>query len=198
MFNDPLHWFPSPIFSTLLGLLFFGVFLIDYIVPKITTPQGNNQPVVRRDRSSFLLIQGAGLLAVFATIACRYFNWTITPGWVQWVALVIGVAGLLFREWAVIKLGRNFSRVVEIEAEHHLVKDGPYRWIRHPAYTGMLLIYFGITLAVGSWIGALAAAFLVGAATLYRIRVEEVVLLEAFGQEYQDYKQLTWRLFPGW
>ena len=110
----------------------------------------------------------------------------------------MGVMGITFREWAVITLGRYFSRIVEIEPDHRLVTKGPYRWIRHPAYTGMILFDIGVALALGSWIGSFLAAALIGTATLYRISIEEWVLAESFGTEYEKYAHRTWRLFPGW
>ena len=108
------------------------------------------------------------------------------------------LAGLLLREWSILVLGAFFSPVVEIEAGHRLVTAGPYRWIRHPAYTGMILYFLGISLALATWVGALVVLAAMVAATLYRMRVEEDLLLAAFGAEYQAYMSRTWRLFPGW
>ena len=62
----------------------------------------------------------------------------------------------------------------------------------------MVLIYVGLALALGSWLGGILAAVLILSATLYRIRVEEPVLVEAFGEDYKAYMQRTWMLFPGW
>lgn len=108
------------------------------------------------------------------------------------------MAAVALREWAVIKVGRFFSRTVQIEAEHRLIRDGPYQWIRHPAYTGMVFIYVGIALALGTWVGAALSLALMLAATTYRIIVEERQLTTVLGDEYRDYMARTWRLFPGW
>jgi len=189
--------FPTPIFSTLLAVLFFGTFIIDYLVPKFSSPEATRRPVLSGDRSSYVVIQIAGLVAILMAFLCRYMGWGIVPGWAQWLGLAIGAFGLFFREWAVIRLGQYFSRVVEIEAGHRLVTDGPYRRIRHPAYTGMILVDFGIALAIGSWIGALLALVIVLSAVLYRINVEEALLIRAFGDEYRRYMAHTWQLFPG-
>jgi protein-S-isoprenylcysteine O-methyltransferase Ste14 len=62
----------------------------------------------------------------------------------------------------------------------------------------MVIIYFGIALSLGSWLGAIAALLMMLSATLYRISVEEKVLIEAFGDEYRGYMKRTWKLFPGW
>jgi len=198
LFKDPLHWFPDPYFSTILAAFVFGMYVIDYSVPKALAQRRPNQPILVQDRSSFLIIQVTGIAAIAAAIAFRYLNWTIAPGAVQYIGLLLIPAGLGVREWAVIKLGRFFSRTVQIEPGHQLITDGPYRWIRHPAYTGMVLIYLGIALAVGTWLGGVVTLGLMLAATTYRIGIEEQVLIEAFGNAYRDYMKHTWRLFLGW
>jgi len=110
----------------------------------------------------------------------------------------VAVAGLAFREWAVMRLGRFFARTVQVEQGHRLIKDGPYRRLRHPSYTGMLAIYIGLVLALGTWVGALLALVVMFAAVYRRIQIEEEVLLEAFGDEYRAYMRQTWRIIPGW
>jgi protein-S-isoprenylcysteine O-methyltransferase Ste14 len=198
MFHDPFHWFPGPYFSAILFVFMVGVYLIDYYIPKMLVPRQTGKPIIVQDRSSFLVIQAVGIASIVVAMACRYMNWTITPAAVQYFGLLLIPAGLALREWAIIKLGRFFSRTVQIEAGHRLITDGPYRWLRHPAYTGMVLIYFGIALSLGSWLGAIAALVMMLSATLYRISIEEKVLIEAFGDEYRDYMKRTWKLFPGW
>ena len=102
----------------------------------------------------------------------------------------------MLRGWAIVSLGRYFRRTVTIEPEQQLVRRGPYRLLRHPSYTGLLLVFAGFGLAIGSWLGA-AAALLIGfAGTLPRIRVEEAALAEKFGDDYTDYANSTDRLVP--
>jgi protein-S-isoprenylcysteine O-methyltransferase Ste14 len=78
------------------------------------------------------------------------------------------------------------------------VTGGPYRWFGHPVYTGMVLNYVGIALALGTWLGGIVALGTLLAAAVYRIREEEHLLIEASGNEYRDYMRRTWKLFPGW
>ena len=198
MFKDPLGWFPNAWFSTLYVIVFFGVYLLDSVVPRLLSGGSRAAPVVARDRGSFQLIQLAGIIAIFGGGALRYFHLGLSPVWLQYVGLDLAVAGLAFREWAIVRLGRFFARTVQVEQGHRLIKDGPYRWLRHPAYTGMLAIYFGLVLALGTWVGAILALAVMFAATFWRIRIEEQVLLDAFGDEYRAYMQRTWRLIPGW
>ena len=198
LFKDPFHWFPDPYFSTILFLLVLSMYLVDYTVPRVLARRRSGQPVLVQDRSSFLVIQIAGIVSIALAIVFRYLGLTITPRGVQYLGLILIPAGLVMREWAIIKLGRFFSRTVQIEPGHELITSGPYHWIRHPAYTGMILIYLGIALTIGTWLGAATTLALMLAATMYRIGIEEQVLTRAFGNEYRDYMTHTWRLFPGW
>ena len=110
MFHDPYHWFPDPYFSTILFIFLVGVYLIDYYIPKMFVPRQPGKPIVVQDRSSFFVIQAVGIGSIVVAAACRYMNWTITPAAVQYFSLLLIPAGLALREWAIIKLGRFFSR----------------------------------------------------------------------------------------
>lgn len=94
-------------------------------------------------------------------------------------------------------LGKHFTVRVQVREKAKLITQGPYNCIRHPAYTGSFLIFTGISLAVGTWIGAIFAIAINLIAYRYRIRVEEEALLDAFGSDYEEYKKRTWKLFPG-
>jgi protein-S-isoprenylcysteine O-methyltransferase Ste14 len=197
MFNDPFGWFPNPLFTNIFPLIFIAVYAIDYIVPRFTNPDYKRQPL-KSDRGSFVFITITITVAISLSIGLRMNRIGILTGWFQWLGLVVMIAGAGLRQWALIHLGRFFSRTVQIETTHKIITSGPYQWIRHPAYTGMILIYMGISMALGTWLGTLTSFIVVTAGLLYRIRVEEKVLLETFNGAYQTYQQQTWRLFPGW
>ncbi len=175
-----------------------GVALINSFVIRRVALQGSHPAAKDTDRSSYAAVQVAGILAIVAGVICRYMDWAVAPAWVQWAALAIAAFGIAFREWAVITLGRNFSRTVEIKEGQRLVTSGPYRRFRHPAYTGMVLIYIGLALALGSWLGGHPGSNFDPQRNPVPDRVEEPVLIEAFGEEYKGYMQRTWMLFPGW
>lgn len=197
MFKDPSHWFPDPLFTNLFGILVLLIFLTDYLIPRLTA-RSDQKPAQNQDRGSFILIYISTLLGFAAGIALRYFNIGILTGFYQDLGLFAMICGSPLRNWALLSLGKFFSRVVQIESEHRIITNGPYHWLRHPAYTGMLLANTGVVVALGTWLGALIAFVLLLAATLYRIRIEENLLSEAFGDEYHRYMTQTWRLFPGW
>ena len=197
MINDPLGWFPSPFFNNLFLLIFIGVYAVDYIVPRFTNPN-HQRKSLQSDRGSYLAITISVFLEISLSIYLRMKNIGTLTGWFQWLGLLLMVAGATFRQWALIHLGRFFSRTVQIESEHKVITTGPYQWIRHPAYTGMIAVYMGLSMAIGTWVGTVIAFIIITASLLYRIRVEEVTLVLALGDEYREYMKRTWQLFPGW
>ena len=106
-------------------------------------------------------------------------------------------AGLAVRIWSIATLGASFRTTVEVDAGQRLVDTGPYRFVRHPSYTGILLLAIGYGLTLGGWL-ALAILLIVPlATTIRRIAVEEAAMAEVMGDPYQAYKQRTKRLLPG-
>jgi protein-S-isoprenylcysteine O-methyltransferase len=103
---------------------------------------------------------------------------------------------MAFRLWAVLVLGRFFRVTVLVQDEHRLVEAGPYRLLRHPAYTGSLLTMIGLGLAMGNWLSLAAMVLTPLAAYAYRIRVEEEALRARFGESYERYAAARWRLVP--
>jgi len=112
------------------------------------------------------------------------------------IGLILFVFGLIIRWVAIIHLGRFFTVNVAIAEDHQLITTGPYRYVRHPSYTGTLLIFLGFGLCTLNFF-SLAAIFLpITAAFLWRMHVEETVLREAFGGSYGTYATHTRRLIP--
>lgn len=109
-------------------------------------------------------------------------------------ALVVGVA---LRTWAILALGRLFKFVVVIQDDHHVVDSGPYRFVRHPSYSGGLLALVGAGIALDNWLSVVAAAVLPLLAILIRIVVEEARLARDLGDDYRRYASHTKRLIPG-
>jgi protein-S-isoprenylcysteine O-methyltransferase Ste14 len=118
-------------------------------------------------------------------------GWQVIPG------LVVAWLGLALRIWAIAILGRSFRMTVEVDAGQSVVVRGPYRWVRHPSYTGVLLIAAGLGLAGGTWPGLVLCLVLPAVAMLLRIRVEEAALTRVIGDPYRAYQSRTKRLVPG-
>jgi protein-S-isoprenylcysteine O-methyltransferase Ste14 len=118
-----------------------------------------------------------------------------------WGVVAAGAAlvllGVAFRFWAIATLGRFFTVHVTILEGHHVVRSGPYRLLRHPSYTGILVALLGLGVALDSWPAIAAMVALPLAGLLVRIRVEEQALERALGDEYRRYAAETSRLVPG-
>jgi protein-S-isoprenylcysteine O-methyltransferase Ste14 len=106
------------------------------------------------------------------------------------------LAGIALRWYAATILGKYFTFDVAIHSGQTLVEAGPYRYLRHPSYSGALLTLLGFGLALGNWAGLATALFCLGSAYAYRIPIEETALAAALGEPYKRYVNRTWRLVP--
>ena len=118
------------------------------------------------------------------------------PRWSLAVGAALVVAGTLFRNWAVRTLGRYFTRTVQVSDDQPVVENGPYRWLRHPSYTGGAVAAAGVGVALGSVVTVVAIVIPVAIAYAVRIPVEEAALCETLGDRYREYMKRTWRLVP--
>ncbi|RFB81028.1 methyltransferase family protein [Methylovirgula sp. 4M-Z18] len=113
----------------------------------------------------------------------------------HWLAPLLVVTGLVFTVWARRSLGRNWSGTVTVKQEHELVTSGPYQFVRHPIYTGLLVAFAGSALAVGEWRGILAV-LMIGLAFWRKLTLEERWMTETFGATYTDYRRKVRALIP--
>jgi len=115
--------------------------------------------------------------------------------WIFFAGVIIVAAGLGFTVWARIHLGRNWSGTVTLKEGHELIVTGPYRFVRHPIYSGLLLAFVGSAIARGEWRGVAAVA-LAFAALWGKLKLEERWLGEAFGEAYARYRAEVAALIP--
>jgi protein-S-isoprenylcysteine O-methyltransferase Ste14 len=151
-----------------------------------------------RDRGTRALIA----ISLGATIGAASVATSVAPSLRMPVALrVVGVVvmwlGLATRVWAVAALGGAFRTTVEVDPGQAVVTRGPYKWIRHPSYAGLLLILAGLGLAHASWLSVAACLVLPLPAFAWRIHVEEAELSRVLGDAYRTYQARTARLVPG-
>ena len=133
----------------------------------------------------------------FSTVAFLTGLGGYLPEWTVAVGVAIMAAGLAIRVWALTTLGKFFTMPITLRSDHELVRNGPYRWIRHPAYTGGFLTAVGLPIILGTPAGTIVTVLACLTAYAYRIQIEEAVLLSRFGETYQAYRASTWRLLPG-
>lgn len=115
---------------------------------------------------------------------------------IAWLGVALGACGLLLRLWAVLMLRERYTRTLLLHEGHRIERGGPYRFVRHPGYLGSLLCLNGIALASGDALALLASAAATIAAYTYRIRVEDEMLVAAFGSPYESYRRETGALLP--
>jgi protein-S-isoprenylcysteine O-methyltransferase Ste14 len=113
------------------------------------------------------------------------------------IGLTLFLFGWIIRRIAILQLGKSFTVDVAIRGDQPLKTDGLYRKVRHPSYSGLLLMVLGIAITMNSLISLLLVMIPIGIALGYRVRVEERALKEAFGDAYSVYSRKTRRLVPG-
>jgi protein-S-isoprenylcysteine O-methyltransferase len=188
-------YIPSVLGFQLFRLLFLGWVAFELWVNLRTWPTGS----VNRDQLSRFVIIGTMAssfwLALFAT--CFHAgDITVARPAVFYLGLLLMAAGLLLRAYAIRQLGRYFVPEVAIQPGQQLMDRGPYRFVRHPAYTGTLLTVLGFGLALTNGLSLAIMLVLPGLAFAFRMHVEEAALLAAFGEDYRRYMQRTKRLIP--
>jgi protein-S-isoprenylcysteine O-methyltransferase Ste14 len=163
------------------------------------------------DRGSTLVLSVAAAVPVFGLVlAMKKSSPSISallPAWfnsaalplmpaIAWTGVAFGGCGLALRLWAVLTLRERYSKTLLIQEEHPVERGGPYLWVRHPGYLGSLLTLNGIALASGNWAVLLASLIATLAAYTYRIRIEDKMLVAAFGDPYVEYQRRVRALLP--
>ncbi len=190
-------YFPGAVLKNSFQFLLIAVLLMETTILLLTAR--NNQKGEKKsgeDRGSMLLIiAGFWLSVLLNPFYIRLFP-VVLPVPVFWLGFAAAVSGMILRLYSVWTLRKFFSMAVRVGSEQKIVQDGPYRLIRHPAYTGSILTLLGISLAFRSVLGVPATLLIAAAVYGYRIRTEEKALEKSFGAVYRDYEQRTWRLVP--
>lgn len=152
----------------------------------------------RGDRSFWLILPGF-ILAVFSAPLEYLFAPALLPRhlWMQAAGLLLGIAGTFLLSWARRAIRGQFSGHVLIREGHQLIQSGPYKFVRHPGYLGYLLIILGICVGFSSLVATAVMFLILLPGLVYRIRIEEKMLVEWFGKDYNQYQDRTKRLLPG-
>jgi protein-S-isoprenylcysteine O-methyltransferase Ste14 len=113
------------------------------------------------------------------------------------VGLLLMAAGVFIRQWAIFVLGRFFTADVRVRSGQTVVSRGPYRWVRHPSYSGLIVFFLGFGLALSNWASLALLLVVPTFGLVLRIHSEERALVAAFGDEYRRFGSTRARLFPG-
>jgi len=193
MSEHALH--PISLYAFEIGWVAFGAI---FIFRKKWSPDKTR----KSDRASLvgIAIQTLSLPAVW--MMPRKHQATILPlsFWFQFLSTILVVAVVIVSLWimaaALHVLGKQWSLQARVLENHKLVREGPYRFVRHPIYTGMLGMIVAGGLAWSHWIGFLVAVALFAIGTAIRVRSEEKLLREQFGEEFDDYKRSVPAVIP--
>lgn len=158
------------------------------------------------DRNSTTALKfGAAVPVLGFVLAMKTSPWI--PGFIHapalpgmpataWLGVMLGGIGIALRAWALLTLRERYTRTLMTHSEHAFERGGPYRWIRHPGYLGSLLVLNGLAMASGSDVVLAASLVATTAAYSYRIRVEDEMLVAAFGEPYAAYRRDVNALVP--
>lgn len=188
----------SPIIHDVLRALY--IFLVTYWgwMARRTKPTVVREPLAKRILFYWLPLAVAGLLLGpgewFGHSLLRE-NFVPHSDLVGCVGLLLAFFGVALACRSRQLLGRNWSLAVARKADHELVVSGPYRWVRHPIYSGLLLLFCGNGLVVGDYRAFLAVAIVL-ASFIHKLRKEEALMAELFGKTWSAYASSTPALIP--
>jgi protein-S-isoprenylcysteine O-methyltransferase Ste14 len=206
--DSPGFWHADPVpaeyfirTTVLWGSLFWGATILRFAIEAANAArQPTGQPVVADRDSRFLLGRVVLITGIAGFLVAFHLHRLAMPGPGR-VYVAVGVAliflGIAIRQWAVHTLGRFFTFKLTVQSDQRVVDSGPYRVVRHPSYSGVLLSGFGTAVALGNWVSLVVIVVPSVLALARRIQVEEGMLREGLGPDYDRYAASRKRLVPG-
>ncbi|HUK45933.1 MAG TPA: isoprenylcysteine carboxylmethyltransferase family protein [Terriglobales bacterium] len=186
------------IYSSPYAWIFWIVFTLVYLPEFGLVTHSRPQKGESTDRGSLLVIMISGWIGypiAFSLAGSKHFHLSHERFWF-FLGLGLLVSGSLLRRYCWRVLGQFFTGNVRIHEGQSVIQQGPYRLVRHPSYTGGMLMHTGCGLALANWMGALVLLVTAGLGYLYRVNVEEKALVNGLGEEYREYMQRTKRFVP--
>ncbi len=192
----PSYLWVYPTIVTGLWLAWFAYWIISSQTAKETA---RVESAVSRAMHLVPLLAGIFLIAAAPQFFARWpwLSIHVLP-WntdTYWCGVAPLVAGLAFTVWARVHLGRNWSGIVTLKQGHELVRSGPYRWVRHPIYTGLIIAFLGTAVAYNA-LRCFVGVALIAASFVRKLHVEERFMRAQFGEEYSRYAASTAALLP--
>jgi protein-S-isoprenylcysteine O-methyltransferase Ste14 len=195
--TNPLGWF-----LLLVGVAFSAGIIITFTIRRqhfwepSTTSETTQEE--RGDFSFWLIVLGMSAVFYLSPLEFLFAPDTLPRhDWIAAIGFAFVTLGSVFFVWARITLKQSYSGHLTVKAGQNLVQSVPYTIIRHPGYAGFFFIALGVGLGYSSLAGLVAAAVLLLPSLVYRIRVEEKLLINHFGEAYRQYMQTTSCLIPG-
>lgn len=188
----------------LFRILFIAIYAIFFAVRiRYRVESARKEPERRlKMRGWAFNVLAVGILGYLVSIVIYMLNvpwvsWSrlLLPLWLRWLGVFGAAASVILVAWTHITLGKQFSAELAIQKNHVLVTTGPYTRIRHPMYTGFIMLSLSMAL-MSSNILVLFFALLITLPFPWIAREEEQMLLETFGDEYREYMKRTGRFLP--
>ena len=186
--------------SHLLAHPFIITFFIGLAILIIGQPEVPIQSIVekhRHDQGSMQIIILVMILSLSYTVHVWQINFKSSDVIkVKYLYIILIIIGLYLRQWAIGTLGKHFCPIVTVSNEQKLIVSGPYRYIRHPSYSGSILFFGGYYSMFGNLRLQILLTTAIVLCYLYRIHVEEKALKTKFGSEFETYCQNSYCLIP--
>jgi len=185
------------IITTLLGyLILAGFTLFEGRIRKSQEAKSYVPGEFDKRTTRFLgLAYSISVILLLASWLLNYFKIGVLPTWIGWTGITVALIGVLLRVWSNHVLGIYYTRTLKVIKDQIIIREGPYRLIRHPGYLGMIMVWSGIAAATTNWIVLLIVFIETVSAYYYRIENEEGMLL-SLHKDYSEYQSHTWRLIP--
>ena len=192
---------PLPFSAPVFALIFWGAFAY-WVVPEVIAWRVKRSTDFSNawDQGSLNVIVALWSIGITIDFALSLLLPQAAISWKRAAIFSAGIClmmlGNALRWYSATVLGKYFTFDVAIHSGQVLVEAGPYRYIRHPSYSGALLTLLGFGLALGNWAGLAAILSCMGSAYAYRIPIEEATMASVLGEAYRQYMKRTWRLVP--
>lgn len=187
--------------TVLWGALFWGAMTLRFAFEASNAARQPTGQAVVADRDSRFVLGRIFLITGIAAVLVAFRLHSVAMPGPGRVYVAVGVAliclGIAIRQWAVHTLGRFFTFKLTVQSDQRVVDSGPYRVVRHPSYSGLLVSGIGTAIALGNWVslGVIVIPYVIALAR--RIQVEEGLLRQGLGPDYDRYAASRKRLVPG-
>jgi protein-S-isoprenylcysteine O-methyltransferase Ste14 len=180
----------------IMMMAILSVFVVIF-VPNEGRSQGEGKKLVKRQKLSLLALQVVPILIIILSplFDHRGIGLFKENSIIRLAGLVLAFLGFILMNWSVMTLGRQFSVDVTIQEHHKLITSGPYKYIRHPRYLGIIIFFMGISLVFLSRISIIILILLLFV-LLWRIKDEEKLMYHEFKKDWEDYERRTFALVP--
>jgi protein-S-isoprenylcysteine O-methyltransferase len=182
-----------------MNLQLLAVFGLVWSAAELFLTRRSGPGATSKDRGSLVVLWLVEVVSIGLAIMAAFHlpNFGLPARKVVYAfGLCVFVVGLVLRVYSILHLGRFFTINVAIATDHRLIDSGPYRFVRHPSYTGVLMLYLALGLCLGNWLSLVVIIVPIFGAFCWRMAVEEAALIEALGEPYCRYMKGTKRLIP--